>query len=613
MNYNEEQLRAIRHHEGFCLVVAGPGSGKTAVITERAATLIEQRGVEASRLLTLTFSKAAALEMLERFTKRTASAYPAAVFGTFHSVFYRILMDSAGEKALKILGALERGRLMEQVMKSLGLYPSAESVASLLRGVSNRKNCGRKGQGVSGALPYAERFEEIFERYEDLRRELELMDYDDIAPDCLRLFRERPEVLQRWRERFCFLQVDEYQDIGPVQEELLHLLAAKHRNLFAVGDDDQSIYGFRGADPKVMQRFLSLYPDAERIQLPVNYRSDEEIIEAADKVIRRNRTRLPKARMRSALSAQCRDRQVFCAKDYRDTEEELKDLCNLIKENAVKTTEGPDFSGIAVIVRTHACAAKAAEILAARGILFDMKEDVKTLYEEPVAKDILAYLRFAHEGGKRADFLRMMNKPLRYFSRNCVTREVVEQEDLLRHYRNSPQMQERVRTFFSEIRLLSVMRPKTAIGYLRRAVGYERYLREENDRAGLLYALGVLDRMEEDAEKLRTDQYFVRVRERLSFAEHYRGEHSKAAARSRGVKLMTMHASKGLEFDHVFLPMCNAGIVPHMQAAGEEALEEECRMLYVAMTRARKSLQVSFARQSARGALLPSPFLWYNE
>lgn len=608
MNYNHEQLRAIRHHEGPCLVVAGPGSGKTAVITARAKNLIEHEGVKAESLLTLTFSKAAALEMTVRFTEMTASAFPQAVFGTFHSVFYRILRDVSGERAPKILGGQERVRLMEEVMKGLKLYPSAESAAALLRAVSGCKNSGRQ-TAASGSLPYAERFGEIHARYESIRQELGLTDYDDIAPDCLRLLKQQPEALRRWQERFAFLQVDEYQDIGPVQEELLHLLAAGGRNLFAVGDDDQSIYGFRGADPYVMQRFLVRYPDAVQMELPLNYRSGREIIAAAEKVIRRNRMRLPKGQMRSAVAGESGGARSFRISECRDTEEELNGICRRIREGAKVCPGEADFSNHAIIVRTHACAAKAAEILTKNGILFDMREDVKCLYEENAAKDILAYLRFAHGGQRRSDFLRIMNRPLRYFSRSCAEGPVVEEEALLRYYRNMPQMKERIRTFYREMKLISAMRPKTAIGYLRRAVGYERFLKEEHDRAGYLYAVNVLERMEEEAEGCSAGAYFARVEEALAAAEAMRKTRDQAAAVSRGVKLMTMHASKGLEFDHVYLPMCNAGIIPHAQAESEEALEEERRMLYVAMTRAKKSLQLSYALASRRGALLPSPFL----
>ncbi|MBQ6734313.1 MAG: ATP-dependent helicase [Lachnospiraceae bacterium] len=608
MNYNHEQLLAIRHHEGPCLVVAGPGSGKTAVITARAKNLIETKGERAASLLTLTFSRAAAVEMAARFTEMTASAFPQAVFGTFHSVFFRILREGTEGGEVKILNGAERSRLMEEVMKGLGLYPTKESAAALLRAVSNRKNSGKK-TAPEGSLPHAERFEEIFLRYEAMRQELRLTDYDDIAPDCLRLLQRRQDLLRGWQERFAHFQVDEYQDIGPVQEELLHLLAARRGNLFAVGDDDQSIYGFRGADPCVMRRFLTRYPSAEQICLPLNYRSEKEIIEAAEKVIRRNRGRLPKGPMRSALKREGGSAGTFRISECRDTEEELNGICARILEETKEEKEAADFSNTAIIVRTHACAAKAAEILARNRIRFDMKEDVKSLYEENAACDILSYLRFAHDGQKRADFLRIMNKPLRYFSRSCAEHAVVEEAALLRYYRNMPQMQERVRVFFREIKLISAMRPRTAIGYLRRAVGYERFLKAENDRAGVLYALNVLDRMEEDAADHSAGSFFAHVKEALSDAEAARRTNADTGAKGRGVKLMTMHASKGLEFDHVYLPMCNAGVIPHAQAQSEEALEEERRMLYVAMTRARKTLQVSYALASRRGSLLPSPFL----
>ena len=599
------QEQAVSFLDGPCAVIAGPGSGKTAVITRRVLRLIEH-GISPGNILTITFTKAAAYEMQSRFLKLSGGRCQEAVFGTFHSVFYNMLAQSSKTERVSFIGLKEKKAMMEHVLRERSLRFSAEVTESLLRAVSRVKNLGLTGTdriGSQSHVPFAGRFPELFFAYEDIRRSLNRMDYDDIAPACLALLNENHDLLETWRKRFCYIQIDEFQDVNPVQYELALLLAKGRNNLFAVGDDDQSVYGFRGATPDVLQRMFRDLPDTKRIILNTNFRSDAAVIRAAGRLIAGNQNRIAKKPCPSAHAGEGLVRQTV----YPERSEELRALSEAIRQ---QIADGSAPGSVAVLYRTSFDAMRVSLALKEAGVPFRMTEKLQVPFTESAAEDVLAYLRFAVLGAHRSDFLRILNKPVRFLSRNCAEKETVREQDVLAYYGNSPVNQKAIRQLFLDIRRIAHLKTHLAIGYVLQATGYERHLRKETDAEGFARAQEVLSRMRELAGQHTDIRSFLdHIALLQDLARESRTEGGNRAGTGDGVRLMTMHASKGLEFDTVFLPLLNEGIMPQIRAVTDTETEEERRLLYVAMTRAKRCLYLSCAEKDGTKRLLRSRFL----
>ena len=295
MDYNESQKRAAAHREGPMLVLAGPGSGKTAVITERTARLVGS-GIPGGRILVVTFTRAAALEMKNRFRETAGNSAGQVTFGTFHGVFYGILRNTYHINGNNILSEEEKRRLLTELLDQF--YPEEDREADLPSGLAREIStvkCGRiQVENYYSSLLPEEAFRRVYKAYRRWMEENRKLDFDDIMAECYRLFRQHPEILSRWQKTFQYILVDEFQDISPIQYDIVRMLAAPENNLFIVGDDDQSIYRFRGASPEIMLRFPRDYPQAGTVTLNFNYRCTPEILEAAGRLIRRNQKRFPK-------------------------------------------------------------------------------------------------------------------------------------------------------------------------------------------------------------------------------------------------------------------------------------------------------------------------------
>ena len=279
MKKNPSQLRAIAHLSGPMMVLAGPGSGKTSVIVERTAYMTGEGEIPASSVLVVTFSRAAAKEMRERFLKFTGQTSTAVTFGTFHGVFYGILKQAYGLSAGNILSEEEKYRILRRVSEDCGTEAAEEEdfLHDIAEEIGLVKNNGLKiGQFVSKKCRQ-DTFRELYEKYEAQRKAVRKLDFDDMLVLCKDLFVSHPDVLKQWQTKFKYILVDEFQDINRVQYDVIRMLALPENNLFVVGDDDQAIYGFRGADSEFMFRFSEDYPQAKRIILNINYRSSGNI------------------------------------------------------------------------------------------------------------------------------------------------------------------------------------------------------------------------------------------------------------------------------------------------------------------------------------------------
>ena len=580
---NPNQERAILHTAGPAQVIAGPGSGKTFVTVHRILHLITEWGVDPARILVITFTKAAALEMQERFFRLTQPKRPPVRFGTFHAVFYHILKQSARYQGYSIMTESEKRKQIRQIVRMYSRFASVqeEDLEELTALVSNRKT-GAKQKKTAIQNITEEDIGFLVKEYESYQQEFGQMDFDDIMILCHRLLASETDTLARWQEQFQYILVDEFQDISPLQYEIVKMLAAPQHNLFIVGDDDQSIYGFRGASPDSMQQFGRDYPQASFILLDQNYRCHGRIVAAALRVIGENHNRIVKQ-----IQAVHETGDGFCLRQYE--QEEVKQRALLQEMHRIRQ-EGK-LSGCAMICRTNYDCAMWAQILRKGGIPFSMKERPANRFRHFVVQDILAYLTLAEEaeGFQRRHFLRIMNRPVRYLKRDSVAGETVREKELLCWYDGSPVLQERIRRLFQDIGHLRGMRLCLQIHYIRNIIGYDGYLREKYgpEKAGELVRIG-----EEFQEFSRQFAALHEMREYIAgYEDTLKDVQERKREEEDALHLLTMHASKGLEFDRVYLPDCQEGKIPSAKSVTEAEIEEERRMFYVAMTRAKHSLR----------------------
>lgn len=586
------------------MVLAGPGSGKTLVITQRAKALIEKYNVKPHKILVITFTKAAATEMKQRFQKLMKNHYAPVQFGTFHAIFFSILKHAYHYNANNILREEQKKLFLRQIIQSLQLelddenefISEIESEISLI-----------KGEMISLEHYYPlhcakEIFQKILQGYEDCLNRHNLIDFDDMMVYCYQLFKQRPDILSMWQKQFSYILIDEFQDINKVQYQIIQMLAEPENNLFIVGDDDQSIYRFRGAKPEIMLQFEKVYPNSKRVLLDKNYRSTKCIVDTASKVICHNQKRFKK--QISTVNPK--------GETVKVTEFETAVLQNtrIIEEIQKYNAMGIPLSEIAILFRTNTQPRTLISKLMEYNIPFQMKEMLPNLYEHWIAKNIISYLRIAMGQRDRSLFLQIANRPKRYLSREAFDSPMVDFEQLYLFYEDKNWMLERIDRLVYDIKAISQMKPYGAVNYIRKAIGYDTYLTEYADyrhiKASDLF--DILDELQEASRPFDTFQdWFLHMEE---YARELKEQsQKKQISQEERVSLVTMHGSKGLEYEVVFIIDANEGITPHHKAVLEEDLEEERRMFYVAMTRAKTNLHIYFSRERNNKELEPSRFL----
>ncbi len=594
MTCTPEQEKAICHIAGPAQILAGPGSGKTFVTVHRIRHLILEENIDPGHILVITFTKAAALEMQQRFFTLMEGQKPPVWFGTFHAIFYHILKQSAQYRGYTIITETERRKLIRQIMHMHRrfCYLQEEDMEEILSVISSCK-AGRKESSIPIQKMTPDDVMFLLHEYQSYLQEFQQFDFDDLMQCCLTLLQEDACCLAAWQAQFRYILVDEFQDISPVQYKIVKLLATPEDNLFIVGDDDQSIYGFRGASPDSMMQFLADYPQAVQIPLAVNYRCHAEIVEAAGRVITENIKRLPKDIQ--AVHSKGDGLELCMCPD----EEALK---KAFVEYLLQEQKEDTLTGSAIICRTNVACGLWAQVLHGAGIPYVMKEKKKNRFAHFVIWDIRAYLALGQGKYDRKYFLRIMNRPLRYLKRDSLSAEKVDREELVKWYQHMPAMQKTLHRLFQNLDCLADKRPHLQIRYIRKVIGYEGFLREK-------YGAKQAQELVRVAEEFETfSRQFMTVDDMNDFIDHYTEVLQEPAEQNHGIALMTMHASKGLQFDTVYLPDCNEGQIPSARSVTQEEIEEERRMFYVAMTRARHKLCL-LAHKGRTGKDGPSRFL----
>lgn len=603
MGFNEAQAQAIQHTDGPCLVLAGPGSGKTLTIVNRVKYLIEKQKVRPEEILVVTFTRFAAAEMKSRLCLVKGKRDLPVTVGTFHGIYYGILKWAYRMNQENILSETEKYQILRGVINKerMEIFDEEDFIQDIVAEIGKVKNNRIPLEEFVSEKCSADAFRNIYRNYERHRKELKKIDFDDMLVLCYELFRSRPDVLAQWQKKFRYVLIDEFQDINRIQYDVIRMLAQPENNLFVVGDDDQAIYGFRGADSELMLGFGKDFPDAKQILLGMNYRSTANIVQNSLKLIENNVERYSKKLEANREGGSCLHIQEV--KDPVEEAEYVLEEIQKCKENGIKEEE------IAILFRVHTDARAVVEAMVERKIPFQMKEHLPNIYEHFIAKDIMAYFRLATGKRRRQDFLQVMNRPKRYLGRDSVSGSQVSFEDMRKFYCDKDWMIDRIDQFEWDVKMLMKMAPYAAIQYIRKRIGYDDFLKEyafthQINRSDLNE---VLAEIEEAAKAFSSvEEWFAHVEE---YTETLKVKEKERNRPRPGVRLMTIHASKGLEFKQVFLIAANEGRIPYQKAKTDKEIEEERRLFYVAMTRAKDFLKICYVKIKNGKEVTPSRFV----
>lgn len=592
MKFNEAQWSAITHNKGPCICLAGPGSGKTSVITNRVRYLVKEYKIDPSRILVITFTKAAALEMKQRFLSLMGDSCVAVTFGTFHAVFFTILKHAYKLSANSIITPENQRDFIKRWMYSLELDfdDENEAINNIIAEISKVKVDMLNIVSYESLSCPSGSFKRIYNEYQRMLFNGRKIDFDDMILRCLSLLKEKAEYRKAWQEKYEYILIDEFQDINIAQFDVVRILADKHKNLFVVGDDDQSIYGFRGSKPDIMLSFSDIYNYAKQINLNINYRCSGNIVAASKTLISNN-----KNRYRKEIKAFNESGEAVNICDFDNLEKQ----CDfIVKEIKRYINEGVNCSEIAILSRTNDINKVIYNRLVSEALPVCYEQRIENLYDTWIGRDIVCYLKMAVGNIDRNVVASIINKPMRYIKRSLI-KEHFNYDDIRRAYLNDEQMLNRINDLQFNINMLKNMSPYSAVNYIRKGIGYDDYISEYamEHRINKDSLIDLLSEIEHEAKQMHTIREWLEAIELRKKVTNQDRESCNVKTENKGISLLTMHSSKGLEYDIVFVTDICEGIIPYKRAVLDDEIEEERRMLYVAMTRAKKKLYLLYPRK----------------
>lgn len=612
---NDEQREAVRHVDGPLVVFAGPGSGKTTVLTCRAAFLLQAAQIPASHLLVVTFTRAAADEMQTRLAALpglSAQSVRAAEIGTFHSVFMRMLIQQNGGRVPPLLEDSEQRNLIRRLLREQGQDGDDEEVADALQKIGLCKNNLILPQRIKATKPENQKFKDLYLGYEQAKAEGDRWDYDDILVQCYFMLRQNPELLEHYRRRFRYILVDEFQDTNLAQYEVIKMLGA-HGNVCIVGDDDQSIYRFRGSQVEFLLDFDKTFDGAKKVILATNYRSADPIIDTASRLILHNRKRQSK-QIRGTGREGDKPAMLRPEGEKDEAEQVLKGIADLLET-------GTDPNEVAILYRTNIQVRAIIDGLVERGLPFTLHDADGDFYRRWQVRDVLTYFKLAYDQDDLDGLVQIMNRPKRYLYPERWVDEVhhMRREKGWSYLRALRQVEglegyhlTKIDQLGRDLNALQFQTPAQALRTIRHEIGYDKYLEEYAEKTGndLKLVSEPLDELEQAVTGFRT------IPEFLAHVEEVAETIRKARQQGDGIQLMTMHRAKGLEFAHVYCIGLVDEMLPHPKALNAEgdkrqaAVEEERRLLYVGITRAKHFLTLSAPQRYHGRRAEPSPFLY---
>lgn len=609
LSLNEAQKKAVLHRDGPALVLAVPGAGKTTVLISRVASLISVYGVDPSNILSITFSKASALDMLGRFRSTFGKELGVTPkFSTIHSFAYFVIKEHCRDRGLSYKLIEENGPngkvpILRSIYSEISKgFLSDDKLEELLNGIGYIKNMmvspdDFKATGVKN-------FSEIYMAYEDYKQKNGLIDFDDMLCLCFQFLEQNSALLNSYRKRYRYIQVDEGQDTSNIQHKIISLLAEPTNNLFIVADDDQSIYGFRGANPEYLLNFKERYPDAVIFSMNKNYRSTVDIVSAANSLIKQNKQRYDKDLVSHSSESHPLDILKL------DTQEAQY---RYVLDNLVPA----ELKDTAVLFRNNLSAIPMADILDRKGISFNLKDSKLTFFNHWLLKDIVSFLKLSIDQSDLQSFERVYHKMKGYISKkglNYVLKNMKGERSVFSVLEIFPDLKpfqkESMRKLSLDFARLGKKRPLEALEFIESDLDYLKYLHDKSEFLGygLDSNLKLLSHIKSIASRCVSILDFLdrlqSLREILSQSKD-----------SEGIFISTMHSAKGLEFKHVFIidlingDFPSASSIDSMKQGIFEPIEEERRLFYVGITRAKKHLTLLCYKYKDGTRTAPSMFL----
>lgn len=596
-NLNNNQLSAVKHINGPCMVLAGPGSGKTRVITYRIANMVINENIKPTSILAISFTKASSIEMKNRALSLSNDYRMDRVnYGTFHSIFFKILRYFEKYKLESILDEKTKRMVLKQILKKLEVENGEddEVIGQVINEISYVKNELMDKIDFKSEILRKDEFIQAYNLYEEHKEQLNKIDFDDMLIKTYNLLKYNKMALDMVRNVYKYILVDEFQDINRVQFEVLKLISNPNNNIFVVGDEDQSIYGFRGARPDFLLQFEKYFNNTTKILLDINYRSKNEIIDIANRLIEKNENRYDKV-----IKCNQGNGAKVSYISPEDSEEEAvyiaKDILEEIKKDNV------EYADFAVIYRTNIQSRALVDVFMDMRIPFVVKDAIVTIYDHWAAQDVLAYLRIGLNPKSNKDWVRIINKPFRYISRDSINM-IKDEDDFINALINKcdlkPKQIKTMNDLDIDLSYLKTLNPKNAISYIRSSLDYDRYILDycSNRKIKANGLVEILNELESSATNFKT------IEEYLNHIERVKSEllDNKQNKNTDGVIFTTMHSAKGLEFKNVYIIGANEGTIPHEKSYDLEnkekkleQIEEERRLMYVAITRAEENLYIS--------------------
>lgn len=598
LQLNEKQKQMVDAKEGPVLVVACPGSGKTTTMIARAKALVDY-GVNPAKLLVITFTKQAATHMQQKYEK--AYGKEGITFGTIHSICYRMLQSVAGYTKKDILLESEKWAFLAgQLHGKVAAAEMEETISGIMREISFVKNKCIPPEAYEPDSTDKRTFCILFHAYEDFRKSAGKIDFDDMLILARDILFNNGMVLDEYRKKYSYIMIDEFQDTNRVQADIFYLLAGKNGNILVVGDDDQNVYGFRAAESAIMLDFPKKFPNCKIIYLDTNYRSEPEIIEIASKLIACNKKRFEKD-----FKGEKKGKghiKITCFPDV------VKQRDSVVEQLKKLHETGVPYEEMSVLYRTNKQNLMYVQALMKEEIPFYTTEAVKDHHMEFPFQDFMAYYRLAAGNPWKGDLQRILNRPSRYLKgdafKNCIY-NIDQMIECANRCSNPDAAKDRIYSMVDDIENLATMNPTQFVGYLYNVMDY---------RAGALSYAAYCGKDESEVNELLDSlideaKQFNTMQEWADYAKTYNKKLQEKRKNKEGICFSTYHSAKGLEWDYVFLIDCNEDMTPFKKAESPEEIEEERRLFYVAVTRARKGVRFTWVSDNGPKKMFPSRFL----
>ena len=590
VEFNEQQMKVINHIDGPLLCIAGPGSGKTTSIIQRVVNMTEQ-GINPANILVVTFTKAAADDMKNKYENKPG-AKPGVTFGTIHSLCFSVLKKSNPEKYNRncVLSDIDQREFIRNQIRPLHIEWIDQDyiINGIIGAISAIKNNGVNPNTIEVDGCSNKKFIEIFNAYEEYKALENKIDYDDMLFVTNKLFEKDHAILDEWRDRYEYLIIDEFQDTNELQAKILYDIAYPRNNICIIGDDDQSIYMFRGAVPRIMLEFEEQFPGCDKVILNKNYRSEPEIVSATRKLIEHNKVRFDKPLEASKdgigkithISAKNRDREIS----------------QIVKDLRAKQKAGISLDETAILYRTNNQAAQLAQALIKANIPFYTYELVVSTYDHWIFRDIKLFKKVMDETCTINELLMIINRPNKFVSRKILPltyseKGVINASAKMGADWQRKKMFEQLSDWYAWIHDMKKMKPAEFIATIRKQLEYDKFVTTyaEQNKLDKSQFMDVLNEIQDSAEPFEDFDSWMAFTEK-ELAEFK--EKMKSKKKEDSVVLLTMHRAKGLEWEDVIIIDANEEITPYYKAEEDDELEEERRMFYVAATRAKKNLTI---------------------